>query len=84
LLKVLTGTDFTWHHGTGGRIFKNAVVAGTSANLEKLYICRGRVLDSLSPGKMMVPQGPIYIGHSWKQHIVYDYEVLLLGKPDGK
>jgi hypothetical protein len=77
-LKILTGTGMTWEEFSDGQVPFGAMEAGKSVDGESLYIGRGSVINSLTPGKIQQSKGCLYIGHGWHEHTLTEYEVLVL------
>lgn len=77
MAQVLCGSGFTWIVSASGHVPDNAVVAGTQANGEPLYIGRTHVNGSLIPGKIQASHGCIYVPFDGVEHSQQQYEVLV-------
>lgn len=60
-----------------GTIPPNALVCGQTTSGEKVYIGRGYYLNSLTPGRVFASEKVLYLPHSWKEHRITDFQILV-------
>jgi Protein of unknown function (DUF3421) len=82
--QILTGTGFRWQACENGEVPFGAVETGESETGEAFFVGRGHVMNSLTPGKVVQSEQCLFIGHSWREFRVQDYEVLVHGQRSGE
>lgn len=75
--QLLTGVGFRWVPKRGNTLPPNAVFCGKTAAGRPLYVGRGKIQDSLTPGKIDEDSGCLFMPFGYKEtHISGDFEVL--------
>lgn len=77
--EVLTGLGFTWVPNTNGDIPKGAVFVGKTTHGEPMYIGRGRLEGSVTPGKIIKSHGCLYVPFGGYEQATSNYEFLVDG-----
>jgi len=75
--EVLTGYGYTWVPDSNGSVPSDAVEAGRTSDGETLYIGRGHIEGSTTPGKIHPSHGCLYIPYGGQEHKLSSYEVLV-------
>lgn len=81
--ELLSGAGFTWIGSSNGHVPEGAVLAGSQATGEPLYVGRAHHEGSLTVGKIHRGHGCIYIAYGGGEHSILHYEVLV-GQQKGK
>ncbi|XP_058463843.1 uncharacterized protein LOC131438066 [Malaya genurostris] len=76
-VEVLCGLGFTWVPSGRGHIPKGAVLCGSMASGEPIYIGRAHHDGSVTPGKIIPKHGSVYIPYGGYEHAHPEYDVLV-------
>jgi len=76
-IEVLTGHHYVWIPSAEGRVPPHALKVGHTADGEPLYVGRGHLNGSLTPGKIHPSHGCLYIPYGGGEHKLESYEVLV-------
>lgn len=60
-----------------GTIPPNAIVCGRTLSGETVHIGRGCYMYSLTPGRVYASEKVLYLPHSWSEHRITDFEILI-------
>lgn len=76
--EVLVGGNYSWvHSGHGAPVPHNAVSTGSTTSGEPLYVGRSQHNGNLTPGKVHLSHGSLYLPFDGAEVSYRDYEVLV-------
>lgn len=75
--EILIGEGYDWMPAWNGTLPPGAIEAGRTVNGEILYVGRAHYCGSLTPGKIQLSHGALYIPFGGREQRISNYEVLV-------